>query len=209
MRRVVLCCLPLALLALAPAPLRADDRQQKEIDELRAQLNKAEDRLLEMARRFDQEKKQLQDEKEKLLKELAAKGGGGAPSGAAGKTLDWGLKGGAKGQTLGKLVALLKEHGLEVKLEGLTGEERIPLRLRGLSPRQLLETALLNLKGPKGDRSRGYVEVSAAEQDGVITVTAGAKKEKPGKTKKKKDDDDDEKMEGEKSKEKEKEKDDD
>ncbi len=45
--------------------------KQKDIDNLRKRLIQAEDQLLDVARRFDTEKRRLQDEKEALLKGMA------------------------------------------------------------------------------------------------------------------------------------------
>ena len=45
--------------------------KQREIEDLRARLTQADDEALELARKYDQEKKRLQDEKEKLLDEMA------------------------------------------------------------------------------------------------------------------------------------------
>lgn len=44
--------------------------KQKDIDHLRKRLIQAEDQLLDVARRFDKEKRRLQDEKELVLREL-------------------------------------------------------------------------------------------------------------------------------------------
>jgi hypothetical protein len=58
-----------ALVLVCATPASAQDKQ-RQIDELRARLTKADDMLLEMARKFDLEKKRLQDEREALLDEV-------------------------------------------------------------------------------------------------------------------------------------------
>lgn len=72
--RFALVSAPLLLCVLCAAPSFAQDirkRQQQEIEELRARLTKADDEMLEMARRFDKAKWRLQVENESLLKEVA------------------------------------------------------------------------------------------------------------------------------------------
>lgn len=59
-----------ALVLFCAAPSFAQD-ERRQIEQLRARLTKADDMMLEMARKFDQEKKRLQDEKANLLDEIA------------------------------------------------------------------------------------------------------------------------------------------
>lgn len=72
MTRFVL--LSLALIGGLTAPASAQSKEaelRKQVQELRQRLNQADDRALELARRYDQRTKRLQDEKEELLTKVA------------------------------------------------------------------------------------------------------------------------------------------
>ena len=71
-RAIILSTLLLA--CSAPAFAQQDDVQglRKQIEELRRHLAESDDRMLEMARKYDQNLKRLQDEKEQLLQEVTS-----------------------------------------------------------------------------------------------------------------------------------------
>jgi seryl-tRNA synthetase len=81
--------LPLLLLLASAAPARPQGREealQREIEELRAERNRIQDRAIEDARRYDQEKRRWLDEKEQLQRrvaELERSAAQGAPGGEA------------------------------------------------------------------------------------------------------------------------------
>jgi hypothetical protein len=67
--------LALATFICSPALAQEDPtRLRQEINELRERLTRKDDEMLKMARRFDARVKELQDQKEKLLDALAARG---------------------------------------------------------------------------------------------------------------------------------------
>jgi type II secretory pathway component HofQ len=63
----------MALFCMAPSAVAQsrEDELRREVQVLRERLTQSDDRMLDLARRYDQEKKRLQNEKEKLLTEVA------------------------------------------------------------------------------------------------------------------------------------------
>lgn len=134
----------------APAHTQGEDKRikkyQKQITDLRKRLSRTEDDMLEMARRFDKEKKRLRDE----IKALQQGKGGGAP--APRRTLGFSFdfnKSGKKGMKLSALVSFLKKQGTTLRLDGLHKSHRVELRLKGVTVPQLMDAVVLNTKHRK------------------------------------------------------------